>query len=63
MWTFVAMIIIRPEIVISVSESLFASLSQLELLWQNDIKIVKTMEDLLEERLPEYDPLKRFSIN
>ena len=63
MWTFVALIIIRPEIVISVSESLFASLSQLELLWQNDINVVKTMEHLLEERLPEYEPLKRFSIN
>ena len=63
MWTFVALIIIRPEIVISVSESLFASLSQMELLWQNDINVVKTMEHLLEERLPEYEPLKRFSMN
>ena len=63
MLTFVALIIIRPEIVISVSESLFASLSQMELLWQNDINVVKTMEHLLEERLPEYEPLKRFSIN
>ena len=62
-WTFVALSLIRPQIVISVSESLFASLSQLELLWQNDINVVKTMENLLGERLPEYEPLKRFSIN
>ena len=63
-WTFVTLSIIRPQIVISdQSESLFASLSQLELLWQNDINVVKTMEHLLEERLPEYEPLKRCSIN
>ena len=52
--------LIRPQIVISVSESLFASLSQLELLWQNDIDIVQTMEHLLEDQLPEYEPLKRY---
>ena len=62
-WTFVTLSIFRPQIVISVSESLFASLGQLELLWQNDINVVKTMEHLLEERLPEYEHLKRFSIN
>ena len=53
--------VIRPQTVIGVSESLLASLSQLELLWQNDIDIVQTMEHLLEEdQLPEYEPLKRY---
>ena len=52
--------VIRPQIVIGVSESLFASLSQLEMLWQNDIDIVQTMEHLLEDQLPEYEPLKRY---
>ena len=52
--------VIRPQIVFGVSESLFASLSQLELLWQNDIDIVQTMEHLLEDQLPEYEPLKRY---
>ena len=62
-WTFVTLSIFRPQIVISVSESLFASLGQLELLWQNDINVVKAMEHLVEERLPEYKPFKRVSIN
>ena len=52
--------VIRPQIVIGVSESLFASLSQLEMLWQNDIDIVQTMEHLLEDQLLEYEPLKRY---
>ena len=58
--TFVALTVIGPQVVIGSSESLFASLSQLELLWQNDIDIVKTMEYLLKDNLPEYKPLKRY---
>ena len=59
-WAFVTLTVLHPQIVIGSSESFFASLGQLELLWQNDINIVKTMEHLLEDNLPEYKPLKRY---
>ena len=40
-------------------QDLFASLSQLNLLWQNDIYIVQIMEKILREPIAEYEPLKR----
>ena len=53
-------IVIKFQHLISVKQSLFTSLSQLEVLWQNDIDVVKIMETVLEENLPEYLPLKRY---
>ena len=48
------------QTVSSEGQLLFASLGQLELLWQNDIAVVKAMEILLMEKLSEYRPLKRY---
>ena len=47
------------QIVSSESDYLFASLSQLELLWQNEIRLVKIMEGILADPLAEYRPLTR----
>ena len=49
-----------PHIVRGESQSLFASLGQLELLWKNELDVVKTMESLLKEKIPEYRPIKRY---
>ena len=54
-------IVLNLQLVISVKHALFSSISQLELLWQNDIDTVKIMENLLEESVLEYKPLKRYS--
>ena len=43
-----------------VGQSLFASLSQLKLLWQNDIDVVKNMETLLNDTA--YKPLTRYQL-
>ena len=51
--------LIDRQIVMGMREYLFASLSQLELLWHNDIYIVKMMEKLLEESFVEYHPFQR----
>ena len=58
--TFVMFNCMLPHIVNGEGQSLFASLAQLELLWQNDIDVVKTMEILLKEKIPEYRPIKRY---
>ena len=52
-------IVLNLQLVIGVKHALFSSISQLELLWQNDIDTVKIMENLLEESVLEYKPLKK----
>ena len=54
--------LLNHKFVIGLKESLFASISQLELLWQNDIHVVKMMEKLLEEPIAEYKPFKRYKL-
>ena len=59
--TFLCLNIIYFPIVIGVKESLFAALSQLELLWHNEIYVVKNMENILEKPLAKYRPLERYN--
>ena len=60
--TILLLTTIQLPIVIAIRQSLFASLSQLQLLWHNDIHIVKIMEHILETASEEYRPLQRFVI-
>ena len=60
--TFVMFNSMIPHIVNGEGQSLFASLGQLELLWQNDIDVVQTMQSLLKEKIPEYRPIKRYYV-
>ena len=57
--SIVLLIINDPWVVIGLRQSLFASLSQLQLLWHNDKYIVKIMERILETPSAEYRPLQR----
>ena len=51
-----------PQIVICGGQSLFASLGQLELLWQNELEVVKIMESVVSEHVTGLKPFKRYSI-
>ena len=58
--TFVIFDILHFQIVMGEGQSLFASLGQLELLWENDIYVVKTIKTAFRENDPEYLPFKRY---
>ena len=51
---------IYNQFVTGVRQALFASLSQLQMLWHNDIHMVKLMEKLLEDPISDYKPFKRY---
>lgn len=50
----------NSQILLGLKHNLFGSLSQLELLWKNDVHIVKMMETLIKENISDYSPLKKY---
>lgn len=58
--TIVIICVMNAHLLVALKQNLFASLSQLKLLWQNDLDIVKLMEPLMDDNSSEYVPLKRY---
>ena len=52
--------LMNSQILLGLKHNLFGSLSQLELLWKNDVHIVKMMETLIKENISDYSPLKKY---